>query len=301
MKSRAISLALGGGGARGLAHIGALLELEVANIAIERIVGVSMGSLVGAMYAFEPNAEAVERRALEYLNSDDFVAKQSHLFDLQKSHSRGEVTGWYEQLVRVLRRSQLAARAMSRPAFMNSTFLEHAVSRLLPDKDIAEAKIPLTICAVDLRSGRNLSITSGSVRQAVCGSASIPAIFPPVEFDGMLLSDIGVLSALPVHQARSSGPEPVVVVDVSPELPLLREHLSSIYVLMRLIEISEVATRKHCRELADLVITPDVGEIEWFDFTRSEFLIQLGRRAAVDGLQNWLQTKSNWVQNWFPS
>lgn len=302
MRREPVSLALGGGGARGIAHVGVIAELEQSGFSIERIVGVSMGSLIGAMYAFEPSAAALERTTLDYLLSDEFSRTQNHLDRLDSRHRGGsEFSNWYEYIVGLLRGSQLAMRAVRRASFLPGYFLENTIAHLLPDKDIAEAKIPLIIPAVDLRTGRPVKLTSGSVRKAVRASASIPAIFPPVEWDGMLLSDLGVLASLPVAAAREAGPERVVCVDVGPELPYLTGELTSLQVLMRMIETSESISRKPMRALADILITPDVGDIQWFDFSRSKFLIELGRTAARECLNESSVAKVSWGDQLFSS
>lgn len=300
MRREPISLALGGGGARGIAHVGVLAEMEQSDLCVKRIVGVSMGSLIGAMYAFAPDAAEVEGKVLDYLLSDEFSRKQAHLDRIDASRrASGEVSSWYEQLVGLLQSSHLAMRAVRRPSFLPGHFLEDTIAHLVPDKDIADSKIPLIVAAVDLRRGRPVKLQSGPVRKAVCASASIPAIFPPIEWDGMLLSDLGVLTSLPVIAAKEAGTERVVAVDVGPDLSYLTQEMTSLQVLMRMIETSELLSRQPLRELADILITPDVGDIQWFDFSRSGFLIELGRQATRESLARSKITKVSWIDQLF--
>ena len=285
MKRIPVTLALGGGGARGLAHIGVLAELERSCCQTQRIVGTSMGSLIGAMYAFEPDAAALQQRATKYLMSPEFLVKQQYLLQFEHGHESDEAgKTWYQHVTRMLHGSRLMVRAVRRPSFLPATMLNDVVNHLLPDADIADARIPLHIAAVDLHSGREAILREGSVRLAVRASASLPGIFPPVKWGNMLLSDLGVLVSLPAIAARRAGSDPVIIVDVGPKLRELNEELSSLQVLMRMIEVGEAMSREPLRRLADLLITPAVGEIPWYDFSQTVRLIELGREAAHQAL-----------------
>lgn len=277
------TLTLGGGGARGVAHLGAVEAIRDHGIEIERIVGVSIGSLAGAMCAFDLDSRAVVRRALDYLMSPEFQAHQQVLFG---SHPRahevatGGVFTWYQRVKQYLRANQLFHRVIRMPSLMPGMILKDVVDHLLPDADIADAKIPLSIVTVDLRSGHQVVLEKGPLREAVRASAALPGIFPPIEIGEMLLCDIGVFYSLPTTIARSYDPEFVIAVDVSSEMRRLERCETALDVLMRMDEIGEALFRKHVRHLADLVIRPDVYGVEWFDFSSCEKLVESGRAAA---------------------
>ncbi|MEX0703105.1 MAG: patatin-like phospholipase family protein [Planctomycetales bacterium] len=278
-----ITLALGGGGARGVAHLGAVEVVRDFGFEIERIVGVSIGSLAGAMCAFDADIHAVQKKALDYLMSPEFQAHQQVLFG---SHPRGQeiATGgvftWYQRVKQYLRANQLFHRVIRTPSLLPGLILKDVVDHLLPDADIADAKIPLSIVTVDLRSGHQVVLENGPLRDAVRASASLPGIFPPIEIDGMNLCDIGVFCSLPTTIARSYDPQFVLAVDVSSEMRFLDKCETALDVLMRMDEIGEALFRKHVRHMADLVIRPDVFGVEWFDFSTCEELVRSGRAAA---------------------
>jgi len=141
-----------------------------------------------------------------------------------------------------------------------------------------------------LRSGHKVILERGSVREAVRASSALPGIFPPVEFEGMLLSDVGVFYSLPTTVARSYGMHQVIAVDVSTDVRRIQECGTAIDVLMRMDEIGENLFRKHVREAADLVIRPDVSGIQWFDFSSPRELIDTGRTAGHNAMRGWSQS-----------
>jgi len=282
MRRIRISLALGGGGARGLAHLGVLEELQAAHVDIRHISGVSMGGLIGAMYAFDPRPDRIRQRALDFLLSDEFIGPQRELLKARSFNDEtppGGLFSWYHRVFEYLQNHHLLSRISLRQSLLPGYLLDDAVNHLLPAADIEEAIIPLTIVAADLRTGQRVLLETGDVRSAARASAALPGIFPPVIRDDMLLCDVGVVASLPILPERSHDSLKVAV-DVSGDIKPLRDCLTTLDVLMRLLEISEVNVRRMVLPHADLVITPEVGDVEWYDFSSAEALIAAGRQAT---------------------
>ena len=280
---KSITLALGGGGARGVAHLGVVEVLMKAGYTIERIVGVSMGSLAGAACAFEPDIHKVQQKCLAYLLSDSFQHHQQVLFGTTPKSSdetTGGIFSWYERVKKYLHKNRHLHRVVTKPSLLPGIVLHDVVNNLLPAADIADAKIPLSIVAVDLRSGHRVVLEKGPVRQVVRASSSLPGIWPPVELDGMLLCDIGVFYSLPTTMAQAYAPNCLVAVDVSSGIRPLTDCETAFDVLMRMDEIGEALFRKRVVDAADLVIQPEVAGLEWFDFSSPENMIAIGRQAA---------------------
>ncbi len=283
MRNPQITLALGGGGARGVAHLGAIEVLVGAGFAVEHVVGVSIGSLVGAMFAFEPDIQSIQRRALAYLMSSSFQKHQQTLFGAHPhpgETSTGGMFTWYERVKAYLRANRLFQRVIRKPALLPGIVLHDVVENLLPEADISEAKVPLSIVAVDLRSGHKVVLERGPLRDAVRASSALPGIFPPVEFEGMLLCDVGVFDAVPTIEARAYATGPVVAVDVASAIRPIPTCETALDVLMRMDEIGESLFRRQALAIADLVIRPPVADVEWFDFSTCERVLQAGRIAA---------------------
>lgn len=180
-----IGLVLGGGGARGLAHIGVLKVFEREGIAIDVLAGTSMGGLIGALYAAGMPPQEIEAEALRRGTAKEII----RLLDLNIS-LRGLLKG-----TRIL--NQLA-------------------DTLGPDLTFQDLKIPLAVMAVDLRTGREVMLAEGKVVDAIRATISVPGIFQPVELEPYLLVDGGTLDNVPVEAARKLGAEKVIAVDVLP-------------------------------------------------------------------------------------
>jgi NTE family protein len=160
--------------------------------------------------------------------------------------------------------------------------MQDVVVDLLPDADIRDAAIPLSIVALDLHRGREVVLERGPVRLAVMASTAIPGVFPPVAWDGMLLSDAAVIDSLPLTAARADRPRCVLGVDVSPPPPPPTAYPSALHVLARINEIGR--GRRGNAPDDTLVVRPQVAGTKWYDFTAADHLLQAGRRAAADVL-----------------
>lgn len=280
------ALVLGGGGARGVAHLGVIGELVAAGMQAERIVGVSIGALAGALYAFEPDIVRVLERTREFLSSPRFAQHQKLLMGTQTqvSATHGEETAYYR--VTDQRTRRILHRAMSRHSLLPGRVLEDVVDALLPDADIADASIPLNIVTVDLQTGELVVFDKGPVRLAVRASASVPGIFPPVPHENRLLCDVGGICELPLDVARAYSPETLIAVDVSMQLKRLSSAASAFDIVMRMNDISAAMYRERLDLQADLVIRPNVGTVPWFDFTNSEAMVWAGATAAQHALSH---------------
>lgn len=296
MAQRRVTLALGGGGARGVAHLGVIEEVLRAGWDVGRVIGISIGSLAGAMFAFDPDIDVVQRRALDFLLSPEFSQRQQ---DLMRARPRDEAAlgglfAWYHSVADYLQAHQKLTRAITRRSLLSGALLEEVCDHLLPDADIADAVVPLGVVAVDLLTGEPVVLERGPLRTAVRASASLPGIFPPVEFDGRLLCDLGVVASLPARIARQGEACPVIAVDVASRLRPV-ECATALDVLMRMMEIGEWMFREELRAAADLLIAPEVGHIHWADFSQSASLIQIGREAARDALRDF-RPQSRWFR-----
>lgn len=168
-----IALVLGGGAAKGFAHIGVIRALEQEHIPIDMIVGTSVGSLIGAIYASDKNSFELEWTA--------FSLEKEHIFDfafMSMIGGMGPVKG---------------------------DRLEDFVKSKIPSVNIEQLKLPFAAVATDLNRGTRVVIDKGPVAKAVRASSAIPGVFQPVEHQGRLLVDGGVIDNIPVSVARERG------------------------------------------------------------------------------------------------
>ena len=247
---RALGVVLSGGGARGFAHIGALAELERDGIEVDRYGGCSMGSFIAAMAAAGWRTEDIRDRC-------------------------------HEELVR---RSPFNDYTIPRVALIRSRKAGRMLDRLFGELTVEELAKPLFTVSADLLSSRLVVHRRGSVVEAVGASMSIPGLVPPLPRGGRLLVDGGVLNNLPVDAMWESAEGPIVAIDVvrrleptegdEAPLPSIMETLSRATVL------GSVERAEKNRDLALLVITPDVQDIPLRDFRALDRAIEAGRAAA---------------------
>lgn len=282
-----VVLALGGGGARGLAHLGVIQAITESPMPLQRIVGVSMGALAGALCAVDGNPRAAQGLAIEYLHSPEFQQQQRTLLGTRPAtaaESMGGLFSWYGRLKGFVQAHRKLGRAVTGPSLISDCLLQDAIDCLLPDIDISETSIPLSLVAADLLSGHKVVLESGSLRLAVLASMAIPGIFPPVPERGMLLCDIGVLDSVPIDIARSYSHDISIGVDVGQGHSPILSCPTALDTMMRIDEIGERMFRRRTMQEADLIIRPDVDGVAWFDFSRSEELVRNGYLAARDQL-----------------
>lgn len=271
-----IGLALGGGGARGLAHLGVLKTLQKNDIAIDLIAGTSMGALVGGAYAQNPDIKVLLPKAIKYLKSRENIEKSTVLRVMNSSG--GRISRWASSLMKYY----FLARNARDHSLLKQENLEKVTRTLLRDELIKEAKIPFAAVAVDIISGKVKTFHQGPIRQAVNASIAIPGIFPPVEVDKRLLVDGGVSSLVPVEEARSLGADKVIAVDVSKPLENEEPPQRGIDLLYRVDDITRAHLKDYQLQKADLVIRPKVNDIHWFEFDRYQEIIPVGENATQD-------------------
>ena len=257
-----LGLALSGGGARGLAHIGVLAVLEQAGLQVQAIAGTSMGAILGAAYA--AGRSPTELRALS------------------------------ARLGRFGRLIGLADLGIPRAGLVKGTAVQQFLQELFhPHRSFHTLKLPLAVAAVDLRRAEEVVLSSGDLLRAVRASMSVPGIFPPVEWDDRLLVDGGVLNNLPVDLARALGTRIVVAVDVgldprnediwqSTRLPRLAMHMWRAASVM----MARNTATKLTQSPPDLLIRPPLPPrvTSVAGFRRAEQLIQAGEQAAQQAL-----------------
>ena len=272
-----LGLALGGGGARGIAHLGVLQALEAECIRADLIVGTSIGALGGALYALEPDAKAVTERVFSYLKSSGFEAYGKGLADKKEPGRLGRL--WLN-----FKRAAALAAMSFKAGLVNPRRLSEAVDGLLPDKRFDETLIPLYVTAFDVLKAEVIVLDSGSLRDAVTASANLAGFFPPRELGGRLLCDASPLVPVPVIAARQAGAGRVIAVDISSSIPEASVAPTGTDVVMRLTAACSEKNAQIELASADVIVRPEVGELFWSDFSGVERLVEVGRRAVTDKL-----------------
>ena len=253
-----IGLALGGGFARGIAHIGVIKVLEEENIPIQFVAGTSVGALIGAAYCSGLCCAELEEIALQ------------------------------------VRFKHFASWTLSRYGFASNQRMIGFLNRILKAKTFEELRTPLAVTATDFSTGEGVVFRSGPLVDPVRASCAYPGMFLPVKIDGRLLIDGMLAHAVPSVPLREMGASRVLAVHlkgnwINGDGP---RHLFD--VIGQCFAIAQEKTSDRWRQAADLVIEPDVTGFKYDDFERTADLIRAGElvaQAAVPEIRKWLQAE----------
>jgi len=283
--ARRLSIALGGGGARGISHLGVMHAVKQQGFQLDHISGISIGAIAGAMCATGEDIESVQAKTLDFIQSPTFRKRRSQMFGLTPAQGYSG-SGWMQRFRKLLTAPKSVARALRSTAILPEAVLKHVVESLLPDVAIEDLPVPFSVVTVDVLSGDRVVLDHGSLRDAVRASSSIPGVFPAVKWEDRLLCDIGVFETVPAVTAKQRAGDVTVAVDVSDQVVAIEGCTNILEIMTRMQHLAESELRRHSLTHADVVIRPDIGRRAWFDFNEPEELIELGRQAASESLSS---------------
>ncbi len=251
-----IGLGLGGGFARGIAHIGVLKVLEAENIPISFVAGTSVGALIGAAYC------------------------------------SGVSPSELEELATRVRFRDLARWTVSRYGFATNLRMLSFLNRILKVKTFEELRIPLAVTATDLASGEGVLFRSGPLADPVRASCAYPGVFLPVTVNGRVLVDGMLAHSLPSQPVRDMGAERVIAVNLKSTWSNADGPRHIFDVIGQCFSIAQDMNCTRARACADLVIEPDVTGYRYDDFEHSAELVRIGEdtaRIALPQILGWLE------------
>lgn len=258
-KKLKIGLALGSGGAKGLAHIGVIKILEKNNIPIDFIAGASIGALIGAHYAIYKDVNKLEKVALD-------SNWRTALSLVDPTWNGGVVKG---------------------------TKVEDLIKDWFNGFGFDNLKIPLSVVTTDLISGQEVDINSGDLIRSVRASLSVPLIFKPIKHNGYLLADGGLSNPLPDDIVRKMGADIVIAVNLDNKFfdnNLDEDNLSISKAGIRALNIIRYHFAQHCSKSGDIIIEPEVKEVglvgwnKFFNGQESKEIIKMGEIATMEAL-----------------
>lgn len=229
--SKKVGLVLSGGAALGYAHVGVIKELEKNNIPIDIVVGTSMGGLVGASYACGINVDKMIELGKKF--------KNINFFDI--NFNKGGL---------------FSGRGMMR-----------TINKFLPDELIENLKIPFACVACDLNNEKEIVYKSGSVRDAVRATISIPGLFVPVKSGNSNIVDGGIINNLPENVAKEMGADIIISVDVLKNYKIKNSPRNVMDALFYSINLSTKEIQKNKAKLHDVIIEPNLSDIKQMSFT----------------------------------
>ena len=246
-----VGLALGGGAARGFAHVGVIKALEAQGIEVEVVTGTSAGSLVGALYAAGNNGFALQKIAM--------------------TMDEATISDWKVPLF------------ASSTGVLKGEGLQNFVNKEVHQVPIEKLKKQFGAVATDLNTGLPILFQRGNTGAAVRASSAVPGVFQPVRIGGRLYVDGGLVSPVPVSFSREMGADFVIAVNISSE-PDSQASSSSFNVLMQTFSIMGQTINQYELKGADVVIHPELADMKGGDFGGRHLAILAGERAAMEAM-----------------
>jgi NTE family protein len=262
-RKKKIGLALGGGAARGLAHVGVLRVLQKEGIPIDLIAGTSAGAVIGAAYAWSQDTIRMTRDALD--------------------------ANWKKM-------APLIDPSLPKSGFIKGKKIRDLISTYVGgDIEFSDLKIPFACVATDINTGEEVVIDSGSVPEALRASISIPGIFTVVKHAGRYVVDGGLTTPVPVEVVRQMGADFIIAVNVNPDVSIRMGKTSKerveahkepniFQVMMQAIYITTYSLARTSLGNADVVIEPDLTHIGAGDFNKASELITRGQQATQNAI-----------------
>jgi len=240
-----VTLVLGGGSARGIAHIGVLKVLEREKVPIDAVVGTSIGALIGAAYAMGVPLSQLEEWAYRFT--------WDKLFD----------------------------PTIPRMALLEGKKLENVIVDVIGQKGFGDSRIPLHIVATNIETNEEIAYSAGDLVKAIRASCSWPVIFNPVEMDGSLLVDGGIKNSVPTKIAKMAGAEFIIASDVG--FCVRKGKMENIIqIMVQTLQIMGEELNRYQGILADIKIRPRLGDIDQAAFHRSREAVKRGEEAAEE-------------------
>lgn len=284
-----LAFALGGGGARGIAHIGVIKALGEAGIKPDLLVGTSMGSIIGAMYAQVQDAESVETRLRQFVESKEYAE-----MGLMNHHRNPEKTSFFGNIARRLEERIVVNLSYSQKSIYKQENFRKALDCLIDGGVIEQLPVQFAAVAGDLNTGEKVVLDSGDIETAVLASGSIPGFLPPVEYWGWLLTDGEVADLVPCETARELGAGFVIGVDVGQELSPCPPLDNAFDIVFRTGHIKSRHLAVRMMKFGDVIIRPQVSQFHWTQFDQVQPLVEAGYeagRSAIDEIRRKLKLK----------
>ena len=250
-----IILVLGGGGARGFAHVGVLKALREANVPIDMVVGTSMGALVGSLYCSGVHIEDIEN-----------IAEDIKWKDISNLGATS--------LIKMITSEKL----------LSTERMEKYINKMIGDKYFFQLNIPFSCVATDIKTGEKIIFKEGPVAPAARASATIPGIFAPVEYRQRFLVDGGLVENIPVSVAKLFNPDIVITVAVSADIT--KNSYNNIFsTLFQTIYIQGQQSDRNNLKMSDIIIAPQVSDVSAIELNKAVECIDAGFIAGTKNLK----------------
>jgi len=277
-----IGLALGSGGARGLAHAGVLDVLEDAGLVPDVIAGTSMGAIVGALYAETVDARETWRRLKLFAEDEEFL--RTWLPFIPPGSGEDEPLGRIQGLMTSLQRRYLQVKTMAAASLTDAEHLRRPLRTMLRSREFAELELPFAAVGIDLISGEKVVFREGDLIEGVYASAAVPGVFPPVERDGKQIVDAGAPFRVPVNTCRELGADVVIGITIPGFTSSRATYRTGLAMAQRCEALAAERLDAFVMGTVDAVVRPHVSGYHWADFRSAAEVRERGVEAAREAL-----------------
>jgi NTE family protein len=271
-----IGLALSGGGARGITHIGVLKALEELRVPIDYIAGTSMGSIVGGLYASGLSTEQLDKavNTIDWENIFNFEINRDQLSYREKQNQRRFFNFEFG----------FTQKGLAIPSgFIGGEKMFLELKRLTKgiNTDFSTLPIPFNAVATDLNTAKPYILEKGDLALALRASMAVPFIFAPVEIDDHVLVDGNILNNLPVDVVKEMGADIIIAINISTPLEEIRSESSLLDVARQALDVALIQNTRRILQEANIVVTPDLEGFMTTDFTKGSAMIEKGYEAIM--------------------
>ncbi|MDI5893969.1 patatin-like phospholipase family protein [Flavobacterium algoritolerans] len=275
-KKPKIGLVLSGGGAKGFAHIGVLKVLEEAGVKIDYIGGTSMGAVIGGLYASGYNASQIDSifqatNFNELLN--DFIPRSSKNFYEKRNDE-------LYALVLPFNKLKIGIPEALSKGMYNYNLLSRITRNVRHIRDFNKLPIPFLCIGTNIETGEQVLLNKGNLAQAMIASSAFPSLFSPVEIDGKLLVDGGVINNYPIEEVRKLGAEIIIGVDVQDDLLDRNQLKDATRILVQITNLQSIERMKKNVKQTDVYIKPDIKNYGVVSFDKGKEIIRKGEEAT---------------------
>lgn len=274
-----IGIVLSGGGARGFAHIGVLKVLEENHIPVDYISGASMGALVGALYATGRTPDELKQLA-ETLDWNELLRGKPKFDDLtyRRKEDRRNLPG---AIILGGKKTNLRLPSSLNPGHEIGLVLDRLMLPYGDNTDFDTLPIPFRCVATDLVNAETVVLKDGSLAQALRATMAIPAVFAPVELNGKILADGGILNNIPTDVAKEMGADIILVVNIETQIGDRSSLQDLVGILGQTFIVATVENSRRSLRQADIIIAPDLKNYSTFDFGAGQEIVKLGYEGAA--------------------
>ena len=273
LKKKKTALVLGGGGARGIAHLGIIKFLEENGYNFDFIVGTSAGGVFGSFYLKYKDVD----RAWQELKKEVYE-KEDVIEHLSKVTYNSEKMS----LIANFREKIYAAKVLFKEGVLEEKFMREPYEIMFKGiNNIEELNGKIYMVAIDLLTGQDIVFSKGELLPALMATSALPGIFPPVNYKGYYLIDGGSTQKLPTIIARKLGADRILAVDVGTNLDKkVKKHPTGVKIMIRVEDIVSYRLHEINIKFSDLYIRPEIEKFKWFEFDKYEEIFKIGYNAA---------------------